>query len=167
MKKMMLGLFLFMSVQLLAQDSNRANVVTYKTLRSFPSFQLFALDSSKFYSTAVLEKNEPTVLIYFSPTCSHCQHQAEEITSHIKEFKGVKFLMVSSYSLQEIRQFSETYAIDKFPNIKLAHDANASLVKFYEIKSLPGIFVYDKKAKFKTLFPTNVKAGELLSALKN
>eukprot|EP01035_Chromulina_nebulosa_P057555 gene57555-78856_t len=134
---MILGWLLLAAIQVGAQEAKKGNVVTYKTYTSFPAFQLLNLDSTKFNSISLMTKKEPSVVMYFSPTCSHCQHQAEEITSHIKDLKNVKILMVSAYPLTEIRQFAETYAIDKFPNITLAFDPNSSLVSFYEIKSLP------------------------------
>lgn len=166
MKTMILGILLLASASLSAQDSNKTKVLTYKTYPSFPAFPLLSIDSTRFNTLSVQAKKGPTIVMYFSPTCSHCQHQAEEITGHIKELRHVKFLMVSSYPLAEIRQFAETYAINRFENIKLAYDPESKLVGFYELKSLPGIFVYDKNGKFKKSFPTNVKAQDLIEAVK-
>src|SRR4051794_12946729 len=95
---------MLLGLQLAAQDSSKPApaVLTYKTYTSFPAFPLLTLDSTRFNTSSLRGKNEQIVVIYFSPTCSHCQHQAEEITSHMKDFKDVKFLMVSSYALSEI-----------------------------------------------------------------
>jgi peroxiredoxin len=165
MKKPALIVALLFSLHVNAQDSAKPAAITYKTYESFPAFPLLAMDSSRFNSISVVSKNQPLVVIYFSPTCGHCQHQAEEITSHMKDFKDVKFLMVSSYPMEEIKQFSETYGISHFSNITLAHDPNFSMGQFYELKSLPGIFLYDKKGKIKKHFETNVFADVLLQAI--
>jgi peroxiredoxin len=148
-----------------SQDSTKKAAITFKTYTSFPAFPLMALDSTKFNSISVPVKNQPLVVVYFSPTCSHCQHQAEEITSHMSDFKNVKFLMVSSYSIPEIKEFAATYAISHFQNITLAQDPNFAMGQFFELRSLPGIYVYDKKGLFKKQFETNVLADVLWNAI--
>jgi peroxiredoxin len=148
-----------------AQDSTKANTINYKNLPGFPAFPLLKTDSSKFNSVSVYQKGEPAVIIYFSPTCGHCQHQAEEITGRIKDFKNVQILMVSSYGMEEIQQFVASYGLDHFQNITVAQDPGFNLGTFFELKSLPGIFIYDKKGRLKTHFETNVLANELLTAL--
>jgi peroxiredoxin len=150
----------------LAQDSTKAVLLTYKTYSSFPAYPLLALDSSKFNSVSISNKKEPVVIIYFSPTCSHCQHQVEEITSHMNEFQHVQFLMVSSYSMKEIKEFSDTYGMSHFSNVTLAHDPVFGMGQFFEIRSLPGIFVYNKKGKLQTHFETNVLADSLSASIK-
>lgn len=150
----------------IGQDTSKTASFTYKSYTSFPAFPLFTLDSSRISSVSVRTKNEPIVVICFSPTCSHCQHQAEEITSHMKDFKEVKFLMVSSYPMQEVREFAEAYALNRFPNILVASDPNFSMGQFYELRSLPGIYLYDKKGKYKKHFETNVIAEDLLKAIQ-
>lgn len=158
---------MLLCLNLAAQDSTKPAALTYKTYTSFPAFPLLTLDSTRFNSASVRGKNEQVVVICFSPTCSHCQHQAEEITSHMKDFKDVKFLMVSSYAISEIKQFAETYGVSHFPNITLAYDPNFSMGQFYELRSLPGIYVYDKKGTLKKRFETNVLAEALLQAINN
>ncbi len=111
-------------------------------------------------------KKHPTIVIYFSPTCGHCQHQAEEITSHIKQLEDVQILMVTSHPLYEIRQFIDTYAINHFANITVARDPDFNMGRFYELKSMPGIFIYNKKGKLKKAFDTNVKIEDLVAALE-
>ena len=73
--------------------------------------------------------------------------------------------MVSSYGLDEIQQFVASYGLDHFQNITVAQDPGFNMGTFFELKSLPGIFVYDKKGKLKTHFETNVLANELLNAI--
>jgi peroxiredoxin len=161
----LLSIILLTILQVSAQDSSNIKAINYKTLAGFPAFPLMKTDSSKFNSVSVYQKGEPAVIIYFSPTCGHCQHQAEEITGRIKDFKNVQILMVSSYSMEEIQQFVSSYGLDHFQNITVAQDPGFNMGTFFELKSLPGIFVYDKKGKLKTHFETNVLANELLNAI--
>jgi thiol-disulfide isomerase/thioredoxin len=137
----------------------------FKLLPDFPSFPLVASDGSKFSSTAAVKKNKPTVVVYFSPTCHHCQAQASDITSNIKTFSGVQFLFVTNYPPQDTRAFLNEYAIGKFSNITFGYDSTFSMGSFFDLKSLPGIFIYDEKAKLKGHFETNVKPEKLYMAI--
>lgn len=161
----LLPVFLLLLLQVTAQDSTKINTLNYKTLPAFPAFPLLKTDSSKFNSVSIYQKGEPALVIYFSPTCSHCQHQAEEITARMKDFKNYPILMVSSYSMEEIKQFADSYGLGHFKNITVAQDPGFNMGTFFELKSLPGIFVYDKKGKLKTHFETNVVADDLIKAL--
>ena len=162
----LVGLFLVTAFTATAQDSAKTAGITYKTIHNFPGFAILKTDSSRTNSASAFHKGTPTVIIYFSPTCSHCQHQAEEITGNMKNFKNVAFLFVSSYSMEDIKQFVATYALDHFSNIMVAQDPGFNMGSFFELRSLPGIFVYDKKGQLKTHFETNVLSGELLAALQ-
>ncbi len=123
-------------------------------------------DSSTFVMSESAKKKKPTVIIVFSPTCGHCQHQAEEITSHMQALKDINFLFCTAYPMPDMREFISHYGLEKFPNITAAHDYGFMLNTFYKINSLPGIFVYDKKGKLKTRFETNVTAQNLVDAIK-
>lgn len=151
------------SVAQTAADS----VPLYKKFPFIPSFKLMKVDSSTFYMKDIAEaKKQPTVVVVFSPSCSHCQHQAEEITSHMKDFENTTFLFATGYPLNEIQQYSDSYGLDKFPNIYIGQDYGRNLVSFYKITSIPGIFVYNKKGKLVEAYSTNVKAETLAAALK-
>ena len=167
MKKLLLAVFMGLGMQAMAQDSAQVKTITYQNYPSFPGFELRHTDSTAFNTHSIPKKNKQTVLIYFSPTCGHCQHQAEEITGHIGEFKNVNFLFVSAYPLEEIQKFAATYAMDKFKNITVAYDPESKMVRFLEIRSLPGIYIYDKKRKFKKAFSTNQLTADLVNALKS
>jgi peroxiredoxin len=165
MKNWLIIFALLPALQTFSQDSTRQEPFTYKSYASIPAFPLLALDSSKFSSISVVNKKESLIIMYFSPTCSHCQHQAEEMTSHMKELKNVKILMVSAYPLEEMRQFNNDYGLTHFSNIKLGNDPEFSMGRFFDLKSLPGIFIYGKDGKLKKWFETNVKIEDLVAAL--
>jgi peroxiredoxin len=165
MKNWLFIFALMICSQAFSQDSTQPAPFTYKSYTSIPAFPLLALDSSKFSSISVVEKKEPLIIMYFSPTCGHCQHQAEEFTSHMKDLKGVKILMVSAYPLGEMRQFNTDYGLAHFSNIKLGNDPEFSMGRFFDLKSLPGIFIYGKDGKLKKTFETNAAIVDIVAAL--
>lgn len=137
----------------------------YKKSPTVPAIRLMRADSSFFTVKEMVKKRMATVIILFSPTCSHCQHQAEEITGHIGDFKDVNFIFSTTYDIKDMKQYISDYGLDKFPNITVGYDKGYMMGSFYKIQSLPGVFVYDKKGNFITSFETNVKTKTLLDAL--
>lgn len=137
----------------------------YKKFPFIPSFQLMRPDSSLFYMKDAVPKNHAAVVIIFSPGCSHCRHQAEEITSHMQSLADVEFLFATGYPVNEMSQYINDYGLDKFPNILVGQDKGLNLGSFYQIKMLPGIFVYNKKGQLVAEFQSNVTADTLSKAL--
>lgn len=139
--------------------------ISYKNFLDFPAFKLKSSGERTFTSTEVQKKNKPTVVIYFSPTCHHCQTQALDITGNIKLFKDVQFLFVTSYPEVDTKPFLNEYAVEKFSNIKFGYDTAFAMGRFFMLKSLPGIFIYNKDGKFVKDFDTNVRPEILKEAL--
>ena len=163
MKKLLiLTVVLFAGTLLFAQPDS---LPAYKQTPTIPHIPLLQLDSVQFIAKSVVRKKHQTVVIFFSPTCSHCQHQAEDITGNMKDFKDVDFLFVSAYSIPEIKTYVDTYGLYRFPNITVGQDPAFKLGEFYSMKSLPGIFVYDKQGKLTASFETNIKPEKLKEVL--
>ena len=97
------------------------SLALYKKFPFIPSFQLMRADSSLFYMKDAIPKKKAAVVIIFSPACSHCQHQAQEITSHMQALAKVHFLFATGYPLSEMKQFISDQGLDRFPNI-VEHD---------------------------------------------
>lgn len=165
MKWICLIIFL-LPVDSIGQVQPAAEAITYKNFTSLPVFPLLDTDSNKIYTNKVVQKNKPTVIIYFSPTCNHCQHQAEEITSHYNQLRDINFLFVSAYDLMDIRQFSQAYALARFNNILVAHDPYGNLRKFMELQTLPGILLYSAKGKLSAARFTNLTTDTLLALIR-
>jgi cytochrome oxidase Cu insertion factor (SCO1/SenC/PrrC family) len=147
------------------EGSNVFSQVSYKTLTEFPAFKLKNSGNKIFTSTEVLKKNRPTVVVYFSPTCHHCQAQALDITGNMKLFKDVQFLFVTSYPEADTKSFLDEYAIEKFSNIRFGYDTAFAMGSFFMLKSLPGLFIYNKEGKFVRDFDTNLRPEMLKEAL--
>lgn len=166
MKKILLPFLFFISMStVFAQQKDSAEIPIYKKYPTVPTMKLMQADSTFFIVKNLVKKNKATVVIIFSPTCSHCQHQAEEITSHISDLKNITFVFSTTYDIKDMKQYISDYGLDKFANIHVGYDKGYNMGSFYHIQSLPGIFVYDKKGKFIATFETNVTAQTLLDAI--
>jgi cytochrome oxidase Cu insertion factor (SCO1/SenC/PrrC family) len=141
--------------------------ITYRSLPEFPAFKLISAEGKLFTSTEVQKKNKPTVVVYFSPTCHHCQTQTADITANMKQFKDVQFLFVTPYPESDTRPFLSDYAIEKFTNIRFGYDTSYAMARFFELQSLPGVFIYSKEGKFAKAFDTNIKPEILKETLNS
>jgi thiol-disulfide isomerase/thioredoxin len=78
----------------------------------------------------------PTVLVYFSPTCPHCQHAAPEIEALSKRIaKDADLVWVASGQARqgEVDEFAKTYHLTS----RVVHDENGSIVEAIGARSTP------------------------------
>lgn len=160
MKTLFTSLLLFMAASpVWAQTGKTAS---YKTQQTIPAVQLIDWSKQPFFSNKVQQPGKTLVLVYFSPTCSHCLDFTENLTGKLKQFKNVQFLFVSAYSVEEIKTFAITRGLTKMPNFKVGQDPEFKLGGFYELKEIPSIFVYGKNGKLKKTFDSKVKMEDLI-----
>ena len=68
------------------------------------------------------------------------------------KFKKVNIVMVSVSKYQYVRKFYDENNLKDYPNIKMGVDADYFLGRFYEVRTYPSIYLYDKKGFFKKFF---------------
>ncbi len=135
--------------------------ITYKNYPSWPAFSLLDLNSKPFLTTSVPQKGKSLAVVYFSPSCSHCQEFTSLLTAQMKDFEKVQFLFVSAYPIPDIATFANQKGLLKMSNFKMAHDPEFKLGTFFELKELPSVFVYSSSGKLKRSFDSKVKIEAL------
>ncbi|MGN6415973.1 MAG: TlpA family protein disulfide reductase [Pseudobacter sp.] len=162
MKKWVLFLGTVLIVQLAMAQTN--NEPPYKRFPTVPPLQLEMLDSTSFTKANV--KKQPLIIMFFSPTCDHCQHQIEEMTESMDKFGNTQIILATYQPADEVKKFYDQYQLAKYPNIKIGRDSKYLLPPFYNIRSLPYLALYNKKGDLITTYEGNVKVSKLLQALK-
>lgn len=166
--KKLLSLLVILVVAASGQPANaQSSTPTVRTFTAVPSVSLLGLDGQNFLSTSVQPKGKVLVVVYFSPTCSHCIHFTEELTGRLKDFQQVQFLYVSAYPVTDIKNFAAVRGMLKMKNFRLANDPEFKLGSFYELKEIPGIFVYGPNGKLRRSFDSKVKMDELVASTRN
>lgn len=135
----------------------------YKRFPTLPPIQLLLTDSTTLTKGQL--KKQPTIIMFFSPTCDHCQHQMDDMLSRSKELDHVQFVLATFQPFEEMVEFYNNYKLDKHPNIKVGRDIKYTLPPFYNIRNLPYLALYNKKGELITTFEGNVKVEKLLKAL--
>lgn len=155
-------LLLFLAVFSLKQGFAQNDPPAFKQSTAFPTFQLQKADNTTFKSDK-LKKNVPTAVIFFSPTCEHCQHQIEWMIKRMNDLKKYQFVMATYQPLDELVEFNKKYQLAKYPNIVTGRDTNYFFPPFYQIHNFPYIAFYDKHGKLLATHEGNMKVDDMLN----
>lgn len=147
--------FLFGSAQ-----SAIDNRPPYEKNPALPEFRILQTDST-WFSHKDLPASKYTAIIYFSPECGHCQHEAEEIAKHIDSLQQVFFVWASYRDLTDIRNFYQHYQFNKFPNIRMGRDPQYFLPSFFQARYTPFVALYNKDRQFVKAWEMGVEISEL------
>jgi len=161
MKKGFLIISTLLTVQFcIAQSDTPA----YKRNPVIPQITLLMTDSTNLTNENF--KNQPIIIMYFSPTCDHCQHQWEDMVKRMDDLKKFQIVMVTYQPYEDMVDFYKDRNIASYSNVKMGRDIKFVLPPFYQIKSLPYLALYDKKGKLITTFEGNVTVDKLVEAFK-
>jgi thioredoxin-related protein len=161
MKNWMLTL-LIIAGSLIAGAQN-TDTPAYQKNPTVPELYLIQVDSSTF--TRANLKQQPTLIMYFSPTCDHCQHQWADMVQHKDKLKDIQIIMATYQPFEEMADFYKKEKIaGSWPNVHLGRDTQFKLVPFYRMRSLPYQALYDRNGKLITTFEGNVKVEKMLEA---
>lgn len=140
------AVFIVLSAYISAGAQGVDTVPPYKKDPNIPSFLVMKTDSS-WFSIDSLPKYDYTAIVYFSPTCGHCQLMAKDIASKLDSLKQVFFLFVSYNPLTEIKGFSDYYELSNRSNVRVGRDPKYHIPSFYRVQYTPFTAVYDKNRK--------------------
>lgn len=151
MKKTILCLLLTFTTTLLLSQADEA---AYKKDPHIPKFSLLLPDSTWFTSEQIPQKYSHTVIIYFSPDCGHCQHEAKGLVQAMDSLKNCFFVFAAYKPLEDIKAFTDYYGLSKFENIRTGRDPRYYIPSFYRVKYTPFIAVYDNKGLLQKIYDT-------------
>ncbi|MDQ2752146.1 MAG: thioredoxin fold domain-containing protein [Bacteroidota bacterium] len=110
--------------------------------------------NGKTYTYKELKKNTPTVLIYFSPTCEHCQAFTKELLKYDKELKDKQIVMVTYQPVKEMKPFDSMFHISSKHYIKMGTEGYTFLVqKYYGVQRFPFVVMFNKEMKWVKTIP--------------
>jgi thioredoxin-related protein len=145
------------------KDSIDVNAPYWKN-PGIPAFDLLKVDSATHLTQADIKPKHKTIIMFFSPECSHCQHQTEDMISAIDSLKDIQIVMATYQPFEQMVEFNKKYSIEKYSNIKLGRDTKYFFPPFYRMKSLPHLALYNEKGLYITSFEGNQKIAVLLDA---
>lgn len=169
MKLIVLLSSILISFSAVAQVSNATalqdTLAPYKKTPYIPSFKIQMPDSS-WLSKTDLESKRPTLIVYFSPDCGHCQTETEELISKMKEFNNLQIVMITSRPFADMVNFAEHYKLNRFSSVKIGTDPARFVTRFYDVRFTPFSALYDKKGMLVKVYEKGIDMGELISSVK-
>jgi thiol-disulfide isomerase/thioredoxin len=156
-----IALMMVMSFAAQAQGPQEA---PYKRFPNVPPFELLQLDSVTTFKKEDLAKNQPVLIMVFSPDCDHCQHQMQDLLIDIGAFRDVQIVLATPEPFDKMKAFHQKFNLSKYPNIRLGRDTKYVLPPFYRMRNLPFLALYNKKGNLITAYDGNAKTADLIEA---
>jgi hypothetical protein len=117
-----------------------------KRMDTVPPFRITEVGGHVF-TKSQLKPHTPLMIVYFSPTCDHCQHFVQALAPHLDQFKGTQIVMVTFVPVTELVNFAKAYKLDK-PFIRMGTEGFSFIVRnYFNIQTFPFIALYDKHGK--------------------
>jgi protein-disulfide isomerase len=153
----------FLSLVITVGCTRAQNVAS---IQNIPDYRI--LDADSVYRTpANLKKNQPVMIVYFSPDCSHCQHLMNEIKGQMKNFSKMQIVMVSAVDYRMIKGFYKDFGIAAYPNITVGTEGNTyKVLQYYNVKTTPYIAIYNHQHKLLKAYEKAPKIEELAAIVK-
>ena len=137
----------------------------YLRFPDVPQFTINKASDSTAFTRDNLRKKKEIIFMFFSPDCEHCQHETQELIANMDKFKNTQIVMITYMPYNMMEDFYKNYKIANYPLITMGRDGKYLLPTFFNVRSLPAIYVYDKKGKFKQSFEGSVKIEKIAAAL--
>ena len=139
----------------------------FKRFPEVPPIQILLSDSTTIYTKAQLPKKTAVLFMIFSPECSHCQHETEELLAHKDELKDVQIVMITMYPIWMMKEFIATYKLDQMPNVVVGRDFNYFTPGYFSIRNLPFLAMYNKKGALISAFEGSLGIEKVIEIFKN
>ena len=154
-------LFTFLFVIAFAQSASAQDPKPKFMYLKSDTGKIFLLPDSTMFSTAKLDKNKTTIMIYFGPDCGHCIAFTKRMVDSIELLKHTQIVMVSSFEMTKIRKFYEDQNLSQCANIRVGKDRNFEFIGNYNVRTFPSAFIFDKTGKFVKSFNGDIEIKEL------
>lgn len=166
MKKILFLVFIVVKLNSL-HAQNYDTIPPYeKDSAHLPTFTALQTDSV-YTNDKKIPANKPVVIVYFSPTCGHCQLTAQRFGEKMKEMKNIYFVWVTyNHTLQEIKDFAQRFNLQQFNNITIGQLNTYDLPSFYRIKFTPFMAVYNKDHHLLKTFDQGAEADQIIDLVK-
>ena len=128
-----------------------------------PSFNLLLLDSTTVFNTKDIPEGKPSIILFFSPDCEHCQAETESILKNMDSLKNVQFYLVSIDPLDRMKAFNGYYKLFRYPNITIGRDYSISFPAYYKGVVPPYSVIYDRHKKLEAVFKGQMNSSQLIA----
>ena len=114
-----------------------------EALQSIPTFSVKDIHGNTISNQNLQEGDK--ILVYFNSECHFCQAEMQELSAINKQHLDVQWIMFSSQSIAEIKNFVTKYNLQNAKNIKWCTDPKAEVYTQFAMTGIPYFLGYNKK----------------------
>jgi len=136
-------------------------------IQNIPPYKVLSAPDSAYKTPANLKKDQPVMVVYFSPDCSHCQHLMYEMKGQMKDFSKIQVVMITPVDYKMVKGFYRDFGISEYPNFTVGTEGYTyQVLKYYNVKMTPYIAIYNHKHKLLKAYDKVPKIKELAGMVK-
>ena len=142
------------------------NLTSCSQTGDMPQFKITQANG-KIFKASDLKTGKPTLLIYFSPECDHCQVFMKEFFKNANAFTSANILMITFLPADRVVTFVKDYPVGKYQNIIAGTEGMGFLVRDHlGIQNMPFAALYDKRNKLLNKYERDIPLDIILSKIK-
>jgi thioredoxin-related protein len=150
-----------------AQSQTDSTSPPYQRFPNLPPIKILLSDSSSFFTKADFKPNKAALIMVFSPECSHCQHETEEMIAHKDELKDVQIVMITMHPFEMMKEFISKYKLNEMPNVVVGRDVFYITPGFFTMHNLPFLAMYNKKGELISGFEGSLGINSVIEVFKS
>jgi thiol-disulfide isomerase/thioredoxin len=129
-----------------------------------PVFNLLLKDSVTIFNTGNIPEGKPSVLLFFSPDCEHCQQETIDLLANMDSLKNVNFYFVTVDPMDRMRRFDTFYKLYRYPNITLGRDYTVSFPGHFKNVAPPYSVIYNPDKTMRVIFEGETPVSRFIKA---
>lgn len=124
-----------------------------------PSFRFYDAETGSTFTEKNLKPDVATVVLFFDPTCDHCQLQAQWIGG--ARFTQTQFLWITTDTRERTLDFRRAYLPKTAAPMYWVLDKDYRVDDYFGYSTVPSVYLYDASGKLLQTFRNEVAASEL------
>ena len=136
-----------------------------KYISAIPDIELTDIYYSAVSLASLASDANHYVLVFFSPGCMFCEHEAADLSRNRAEFKDSKVLFITQEPLDSALAYSTRHNLMTANNFHVLSDTTYAVLPRFGIQSMPTTLIYNSRKEFVTSFEGEVNAKRILRVL--
>lgn len=139
---------------------------TLSQSNKLPPFKMVT-ENGKVFTASQLPYNKPILLIYFDPSCDHCQDLTNKLIVHEGSLKTTSIAMITYVSVAEVKKFVVQSKLQQYKNYFVGTEGNTFFLRdYFRLVKMPFVALYDKDGNFIRSWYHPVDVNHIVSTLK-
>ena len=164
--KLAIGLlFLVLIGWIVIKAMNKESPAVIEYISAIPDIKLINIDYDTVSLDLLVQDAKHYVLVFYSPGCMFCEHEAADLSRNRTEFRGRKVLFITQEPVDSAMAYSMRHSLLSVDNFYVLADTTYTVLPRFGIKSMPTTLIYDENREFFASFEGEVNAKKILKVI--